>query len=88
MMKGSICKNMLQYLTQNICSLSQPISELAVIYTLIFYIFNIFRSRIFGCVHEYSWIYCDDFSYITAAYLFPSSLSPEILEGLLGSGLH
>lgn len=23
----------------------------------------------------------------TAAYLFPSSLSPEILEGLLGSGL-
>lgn len=32
--------------------------------------------------------HCDDFSSFTVACLFPSSLSPEILEGLLGSGLH
>ena len=25
--------------------------------------------------------------FVCAAYMFPSSLSPEILEGLLGSGL-
>jgi len=30
---------------------------------------------------------CDDLFSLTVAYLFPSSLSPEILEGLLGSGM-
>jgi len=38
--------------------------------------------------YGYVWTYWDDFSSFSVACLFPTSLNPEILEGILGSGQH